>query len=186
MKIPQVFLAVPFLALSIHVPNAFCDDLSGIRNFHKVNDRLYRGAQPTEEGWKSLSKLGVKTVVDLRLTDEHSTTAEQTAVKAAGMQYVNIPMHGMVVPSDETIAKVLALMNSDAAGPVFVHCKRGADRTGAVIAVYRMAHDGWTNDKAIHEAKSLGMRWTQIGLKAYIHNYRASEVVAAAPAVATP
>ena len=137
-----------------------------IPNFHQVNDHVYRGGQPSPEHWQSLAKLGVKTVIDLRREDEHSTTAEAQAVAAAGMNYINVPMKGVVAPTNEQIAKVLAALNSE--GPVFVHCKRGADRTGTVIACYRIAHDRWQREQALHEAKSFGMGIVQFGLKHYI------------------
>lgn len=138
----------------------------GIPNFHQVNDHVFRGGQPSDAGWQSLAKLGVKTVVDLRRSDEHSTASEAEAVAAAGLNYVNVPMKGAVAPTDEQVTKVLALL--DSTEPVFVHCHRGADRTGAVIACYRIAHDGWEPRRALNEAKSLGMRWTQLGLKRYV------------------
>src|ERR1039457_2783323 len=62
----------------------------GVPNFHQVNERIYRGAQPNGEGWDSLAKLGVKTVIDLRPESEHSCKAEKGAVEAAGMHYVNL------------------------------------------------------------------------------------------------
>ena len=55
--------------------------------------------------------------------------------------------------------------------PVFVHCKRGSDRTGTVIAVYRMRNDGWTDDEAIKEAKKFGFGWWQFWMKDYIEDY---------------
>ena len=110
--------------------------------------------------------MGVKTVVDLRRTDEHSTAAEAKAVAAAGLNYINVPMKGVVAPTDVQITKVLALL--DSTEPVFVHCHRGVDRTGTVIACYRIAHDGWEPRRALNEAKTLGMGWVQVGLKRYI------------------
>jgi len=151
----------------------------GIPNFHQVNERIYRGGQPSGDGWASLSELGVKTVIDLRLEDEHPTKVEAQAVQAAGMRYINIPMHGVVAPSDEQVARALALLDSQ--DPIFVHCRRGADRTGTIIACYRMTHDHWDRQRALKEAKSYGMSWLQFGMKRYVENFQAPERVATAP-----
>jgi len=163
-------------------------DVPGIPNFHQVNEHIFRGGQPTSEGWQGLAGLGVKTVIDLRRTDEHSTEAEAREVAAAGMTYVNVPMKGVVAPTDEQVTKVLAVLDSP--DQVFVHCKRGIDRTGTVIACYRIAHDGWGRQQALKEAKSLGMGWTQMGLKRYIMAFqptrRAAAGAEAAPATARP
>jgi uncharacterized protein (TIGR01244 family) len=145
-------------------------EVTGVPNFHQTNEHVLRGGQPTAEAWPGLAKLGVKTVIDLRRTDEHSTTEEAQAVTAAGMKYVNVPMKGVVAPTGDQINQVLALLNSGE--PVFVHCHRGADRTGAVIACYRIAHDGWSSKQALSEAKSFGMGWTQMGLKRYVESFR--------------
>ena len=150
-----------------------------IPNFHQVDQHVYRGGQPGPEAWQGLAKMGVKTVIDLRREDEHSTTAEAQAVAAAGMIYVNVPMKGVVAPTNEQIAKVLALLDSKDA--VFVHCKKGADRTGTVIACYRIAHDRWQRERALDEAKSYGMGMVQLGLKHYIMGFQ-PDMIALQPA----
>src|SRR3954453_13044675 len=93
MKVPQVYYKyVPVLAFAAVSMQAFGASPvpAGVGNFHQVSEHVYRGAQPTDEGFKNLAKLGVKTVIDLRLPDEHSISAEENAVKSAGMRYVNI------------------------------------------------------------------------------------------------
>jgi tyrosine-protein phosphatase SIW14 len=161
-------LSLPASPAHVAAPGAVSSIVSvpGIPNFHQVNDHVFRGGQPTAEAWPGLARLGVKTVIDLRREDEHSTAAEGQAVAAAGMNYFNVPMKGVVAPTNEQIAKVLELLNSQE--PVFVHCKRGADRTGTVIACYRIAHDRWERKHALNEAKSFGMAWDQMGLKHYV------------------
>jgi tyrosine-protein phosphatase SIW14 len=156
----------------LFVAAAFAQDPAGVPNFHKVDDRVYRGAQPSDQGFQSLAKIGVKTVIDLRQTDGRSAQ-EKRAVEAAGMRYVNIPMYGMQTPKHADVAKVLALFEDSNAGPVFVHCKRGADRTGTVVACYRISHDRWENKKALGEAKSFGMAWMQKAMQHYVMNYHA-------------
>ena len=159
-----IAIALPMVALAVSQPD-------GVLNFQKVDDHVYRGAQPTEQGFKNLAKLGIKTVVDLRQPGDLSWN-EEKIVRAAGMEYVTVPMNGMETPSNEKVVKVLALLEDASTGPVFVHCKRGADRTGAVIACYRMEHDRWKNDQALSEAKSLGMSFFERAIQRYVREFK--------------
>lgn len=145
---------------------------SNLPNFQKVDEHVYRGAQPSDEGFRDLAKLGIKTVIDLRQIGEHSQAGEQKAVTDSGMRYVSIPMKGLSEPQSDLVAAVEAIFNDPAQGPVFVHCKRGADRTGMVVAVYRIAHDGWDNKKALDEAKSLGMSFFERAIQHYVMAYK--------------
>jgi tyrosine-protein phosphatase SIW14 len=155
-------------------------------NFRKVDDHVYRGGQPSASGFSNLAKLGIKTVVDLREIGEHSQAEEEKIVTDLGMKYVSIPMHGLSTPKDDKVAAVEALFNDTTSGPVFVHCKRGADRTGMVVAVYRISHDQWENKKALSEAKSSGMSIFERAIQHYVMDYKPAVTVAsgdgAAPA----
>jgi tyrosine-protein phosphatase SIW14 len=164
----RVSLIAPVLLLTF---SAFGQDAAGVPNFHKVNDKVYRGAQPSTEGFQSLAKLGVKTVIDLREADGRAA-AEKRTVEGIGMRYVNVPMLGMHTPNPADVAKVLAMFEDKNGGPVFVHCRRGADRTGTVVACYRISHDHWENQKALGEAKSFGMAWIQKAMQHYVMGYR--------------
>lgn len=139
-------------------------------NFHRVSDHLYRGAQPLRGGMNKLSELGLKTVINLRGPDDR-ISGEQKEAESAGMSYFNIPMPGLSAPSDEQVARVMAIINNPDNQPVFIHCKRGSDRTGTVTAIYRISRDGWTADRAIEEARRNGMSWTEFGMRTYISNY---------------
>lgn len=139
----------------------------GIKNFHQVDPGVYRGAQPASKGIQYLAKLGVKVVIDLREPGERSR-AEERVVAAAGMRYVNVPMSGLTPPSQVQTDTILALMEDPNSGPVFVHCMRGADRTGAVIAAYRIDHDKWDAAQALREALADGMSWFQVPRQNYI------------------
>jgi uncharacterized protein (TIGR01244 family) len=180
MKCFKTYSALAALALSLStaVIPTHAENIA-IPNFHKVNDQVYRGGQPDAQAWPGLAQMGIKTVIDLRREDEHSSAAEMQAVNAAGMKYVNVPMKGVVAPSDQQISKILSLLNSGE--PVFVHCRRGADRTGAVIACYRVTHDGWQRKQALQEAKSFGMGFAEFGLKHYVMSFQPSLLTQAAP-----
>ena len=142
-------------------------DAPGVGNFHQVDDHIYRGAQPTYAGFKSLAKLGIRTVIDLREGAE-VRDKEKKAVENAGMHYVHVPFARFNAPTDQQIATVFNVLNDPSAWPVFVHCKRGADRTGTVIACYRIAHDRWDNEKALTEAKLHGMSPIEHAMRQYI------------------
>jgi tyrosine-protein phosphatase SIW14 len=127
---------------------------SGLPNFKIVNDRILRGGQPSDDGFKKLAERGVKTVVDLRWVDEHDIPREKQIVEADGMRFISVPMKGLSAPSLKQMTKVLGILEDSNSWPVFIHCRRGADRTGTVLACYRISHDRWQNQKALEEAKT--------------------------------
>jgi tyrosine-protein phosphatase SIW14 len=134
------------------------DDVPGVKNFAKVSDILYRGEQPTAEGFAQLKKMGVKTVVNLR-----SFNSDRGKLKGLGLQYVHIHCKAWH-PEDEDVAKFLKVLRDPANQPVFVHCQHGADRTGMMVASYRIFHQGWSNERAAKELSNFGFHtiWTDI------------------------
>jgi tyrosine-protein phosphatase SIW14 len=179
--LPGMLLAVSVMPLTMFA----AEPAPGIGNFHRVNARIYRGAQPTAAGFHSLADLGVKTVIDVRDSGSRSVW-ERKLVESAGMTYVNIPLSGISAPQPQRVREILALLEDAASAPVFIHCRQGADRTGTLIACYRIAHDGWDNRKALREAQSLGLHWFEFSMKNYVLSFHVSRppVVAAFPAPA--
>ena len=145
--------------------------VQGIKNFYEVDSHVYRGAQPSDSGFEYLAKLGVKTVVDLRESGDRASQEEQE-VTALGMKYINVPMSGLTPPTQAQTSEILGLLEDNSTGPVFVHCMRGADRTGAIIGAYRVDHDHWSNDRALSEAKEDGMGFFQGPREDYIRNFQ--------------
>ena len=151
-------------------------EVPGVHNFHEVNEHVYRGAQPNKQGFAALAKLGVKTVIDLR-----GERSERSVVEGAGMRYVRLAWNGHRAPGDDQVSTVLSLMNDNSAWPVFVHCRRGADRTGTAIACYRISHDHWTNQQALEEAKTLGMSSLEKAMQHFILHFSSAAQLAATP-----
>jgi protein tyrosine/serine phosphatase len=139
-------------------------------NFHQVKTKLYRGGQPRKGGIQELVSLGINTIVNLRDDDERARAEGQEA-ETAGLRYFNVPFGRLGRPTDEQVERVLSLINAPENGIVFVHCARGEDRTGTVIAIYRINLDGWTGEQATSEAIRYGMKFWQRGMKDYIHDY---------------
>jgi protein-tyrosine phosphatase len=176
-------LRLPLTLLVLGAP-VFAGSAPGIKNFDKVDDHVYRGGQPTNEGFKYLAKLGVKNVIDLREADSRSN-AERLAVVGAGMTYINVPMTGLTAPSPAEIARILSVLEDVTTGPVFVHCKRGADRTGAVIAAYHIKHDKWDNSRALKDAMDHQMSFFQFPRQGFIKSFKAPTIDASAAAPAS-
>ena len=137
------------------VPHAIAEKISvaGVGNFGEVTPTLFRGAQPSERGFESLAKMGVAIVVDLREGDQ--VQREQKEVRALGMKFVAISWN-CTEPKDEYFSKFLSLLRNNPGKKVFVHCHAGVDRTGMMIASYRMAEQGWTSDESMREMKTFG------------------------------
>lgn len=169
---------LPIAVLVFGLP-VFAGSAPGIKNFDQVDAHVYRGGQPTDEGLQYLAKLGVKTIVDLRETGDRSS-AEERVVTGAGMKYVNVPMTGLTPPTDAETTGILAMLEDNTTGPVFVHCLRGADRTGAVIAAYHISHDKWDSARALKDAKAHSMSFFQLPRQNFIQNFRPRTVEAKA------
>ncbi|MCA1631688.1 MAG: tyrosine-protein phosphatase [Acidobacteria bacterium] len=139
-------------------------------NFHEVSASLFRGGQPGPGGLRKLAARGVKTVINLR-GDDKLMIDEEREVKSLGMRYFNLPLSLGGRPTRGQIARALALIDAPENQPVFVHCRKGADRTGVVVAAYRITHDHWTGEEAQREADKYGMGWWQRGKKDFIRDY---------------
>lgn len=127
----------------------------GVRNFGEVTPTLYRGGLANTEGIKALKKLGMDVIIDTHANDE----SEEKTVRALGMKYVAIPWH-CPWPHDEVFAKFLQVVHENKGKKIFVHCRLGDDRTGMMVAAYRMAEESWTAEEAMTEMKSFGFTGT--------------------------
>ena len=114
--------------------------------------------------------MGVATVIDLRDDDERALK-EKVLVESAGMRFINLPLGNWSRPDIKGIDNIIAQIKTTQNQPVFVHCKRGSDRTGTVIAVFRMTNDGWTAKEAGDEAEKFGIGWWQFGMRDFINDY---------------
>lgn len=122
-----------------------------LNNFGTVTERhgnfLYRSAQPDWNGYDDLEQLGVTHVFQLNFKDFANYIPNHTELK--------FTRYGMVPagkPHDETIKQIVNQIDEAMKlGDVLVHCTFGRDRTGLVIAAFRILKEGWTYPEAYDE-----------------------------------
>ena len=143
---------------------------SPIENFGRVNDFLYRGGQPKGNDYRELSKMGIRTILNLRADAEPD---ERSLAEKAGLRYLQLPLEPKAYPQSDAAAKFLSIVNDRTNWPIFVHCAGGRHRTGVMIAVYRMTIEKWTLEQAYQEMKQYDF-YTRFGhgsYKDYVYDY---------------
>jgi protein tyrosine/serine phosphatase len=146
-------------------------DGRGLENVAQITPTLYRGAQPTKEGFARLKELGIKTVINLR-----SNHDDQDEAAGSGIELVDLPMHADVVgstaPSEEDVKRFFEIVLDPARQPVYFHCAHGKDRTGTMAALWRIERDGWTADEAIAEMHHFGYHTIYEDLINFVKTYK--------------
>lgn len=119
-------------------------ELGDLKNLHKVDENLYRSEQPQTKDFIELEKLGIKTVINLR-----NRFSNHHELKKSTLNDVEIPINSWKINYLHLIGALKLIEAS--AKPVLVHCLHGADRTGCVVACYRMVFCNWTKEDAVKE-----------------------------------
>ena len=181
----SVFIGVVALVFASQI-SAFSQESSNvtIKNFGQMDDRFFRGAQPKEDEYSELAKLGIKTVIDLQI---ETKDYEKRQVEALGMKYVNIPMSDKDYPETSKIDEFLKLVNDPATGKFYVHCAGGRHRTGVMGAVYRFNLYKWNYDQVYAEMKKFDFytRWGHGDMKKFVQDYAANWLTRQASATIT-
>jgi protein-tyrosine phosphatase len=142
-----------------------------IFNFHEVAPGVYRSGRIPEETYPYLSSLGIKTVINF-IYQKRESARENLALKELGIETVWIPWNGFDNPKDEHVKQFLDVMRDESKRPVLIHCKRGAERTGVMVACWRIAEEGWTAERAYKEMLANKFRPFRYGhLKKYVFEF---------------
>ena len=128
--------------------------IPGLADAGKVNEFLYRGSQPNEDGIEELHKLDVTLIVDLRGEFKGTREKERSEAEKFGIRLISIPGNGWSPPTDKQIAQFLSLFQEHPRQRIYVHCWFGGDRSGVFLATYRMTFDHWTPQRAVQEMKA--------------------------------
>jgi protein tyrosine/serine phosphatase len=131
------------------------DNISA-KHFLKVDDNYYRGANPKKEYYEQLDKLGIKSIIDLRLLSERKYHKMENYAETYNMKVYSIPLNPFKPPSSKQVEEFFNIIDNPDNQPVYVHCTHGQDRTGIMTALYRVNKYNWNYDKAYEEMKHDG------------------------------
>lgn len=147
------------------------ETLPGVTNYAHVETTVACAGAITPESVAGIKQLGYKSVINLREASEPGANieAEQAAAKAAGINFVHIPMNG-ANPDPAIVDPFLKAVTDPANTPAFIHCASG-NRASALWAIKRVKVDRWDVDKALAEATELGLRGA---LKQWVTDYLAA------------
>lgn len=166
--LPTVAVALVLLSASASAQDA--TSYAELPRFQQVSEKLYRGAQPREGGLTKLRDLGINTIINLRGASSH-TRAQETEARALGLNYFNVALPNWGRPEDSHVQRILEIIAGPENGRVFVHCRTGVDRTGTIVALYRMTQEDWSTKDALAEAERNGMRRIQFWMRDYAEDY---------------
>ena len=133
-------------------PSEWASAVAGtsVGNLYRIEDGLFRGAQPSPAGFRELAALGVRNVLDLA-----GGSGDVRYVSDGTVKLFHVPMSAWGL-RDDLVLKALRIMTEPENRPLMVHCAHGADRTGAIVALYRIVVQGWTKEQAIREMNEGG------------------------------
>ncbi len=158
-----ILKSISFLLLIIINIEALAD---GPKNIYKIDDNFYRSARPGKADLGYLQRLGVKTVINLEWFLFWKISNEKEYIEKAGMNYIHFPIGTLRRPKLDDLLHVLEYIADQRNQPVLVHCMNGSDRTGLVVAAYRIVVQHWSIEKAVAE-----MRRSQYGHKRFLYGW---------------
>lgn len=115
-----------------------------IKNQYRVSRNIFRSAQPSKNNLQSLHKAGFRHVLNLRRNNKDNRRLRDTPLT---IHHLPVKTRKM---TETDIVEVLKIIDNTHYN-VLVHCKHGADRTGVVIAAYRIIYENWTKEEALIE-----------------------------------
>lgn len=176
MKLTALLVAFAFTAFAADHPEKWAQPVKDakIENLHRITPGLYRSAQPDADGFRAAEKLGIRTVINLRDNNDDIEPAKGTRLRL-----IRLEMSAWDV-DEERVARVLALLREKEHGPFLVHCQHGADRTGLMMAMYRIIEQGWKKEDALAELKDGGYGFHSVwrNISKYVGNLTDARIAA--------
>ena len=153
-----IFLFFSVLLLGVS-PGGTASQQGKIAAFSELAPGLYRGGQPTEEGYRQLKSLGVKTILNFR-NEKDEVEWEKKEAEQWGMNYISLPWTIYGDSNHKVAEKFLEITGDPTQRPLFMHCRRGVERTGVMSALYYIHYGGLSEEEAYRKAfRGFPMRW---------------------------
>lgn len=142
-----------------------------LSNFYKINDSLYRSKQPDNNGFKLIDSLKIRSVLSLR-----SKHKDDKLIGNIDLKLFNVEMNPENFSDKEIINALKIIKNSPK--PLLIHCMHGSDRTGIVVALYRIIYNGWTKEQALDELKNGNYNFHEVyvNIPQYIKNVNIEQI----------
>ena len=118
-------------------------------NFARVDDRVFRSGQPDRKQLEFLvNNHDIKSLLTLRQNHD-----DESEARGLPLRLYRIPMRAGNIRRSQMI-EALAVLR-DAPKPILIHCWHGSDRTGFIVALYRMVFQSWARERVIDEFKEV-------------------------------
>lgn len=163
-----LFLTSPCIAIESKLrPDTWATPIisENLENWHQVDSLVNRSEQPDNEGMADIERFGIRRVLNLR--QFHNDDDE---TKMTNLETFHIPINAAKIMDKDVIKALRIIKSSDQ--PILVHCWHGADRTGTIVAMYRIIEQGWSKESALDELENGGFGYHSIygNIKDYINN----------------
>lgn len=152
---PLLFLIITTVAAQHQVAEKIILSDSKLKNFFRIDKDVYRSEQPSKKDFNALDSFGMKEVLNLRRFHSDNDEAKETDIK---LHRLKTHAHSISI---KQVTEALRIIK-DREGPILIHCRHGSDRTGAVLAMYRIVFQGFTKEEAIEEMKKGGFGFHKI------------------------
>lgn len=183
VPVPSAFASPP----DSRPPSINTDDDA---NFRMVDSQFYCGGRPRASAFPKLVQLGIRTIINLESGED--AEVERAAIEKLNLglqldrriQLISFPIGSEEIDETGVSHKRLQELFTqirDAKRPILIHCYHGRDRTGAVIAIYRMLMSQKSATEAFEEAYHYGFSREVHGLSKTVDRYKSAKKLQSLP-----
>ena len=142
------------------IVSALLTAVAGLPNAAEPVTGWITGGQPTEPQLKAFEAAGGQVVLDNRDPMEPRPFDEPASVRAAGLEYISLPIvHGAVTVA--TMKQMHQALKKLEGRKALLHCSSG-NRTSAALIPYLMIEKKMEQEDAVDLAMSIGLRSAEL------------------------